>query len=111
MLGIFIGSVLIIDAANDEELVTVTAVSSTTFTASFEFDHTGPFTVLGLATSARWPGVVCNYDPITASFSDTDQTVWIAPPNGEYLGNAYTDTLENFNSQVYYRGHLQRTGQ
>ena len=55
MTGINVGSVLTIDAGSNQELVTVTAVAATTFTATFAKSH-GTFTGVQGLTSA--PGAI-----------------------------------------------------
>ena len=47
MVGIYIGAVLLVGLNGDQEQVTVTAVTATTFTAVFEFPHAATDPVVG----------------------------------------------------------------
>jgi hypothetical protein len=51
MVGIISGMQLTIDQGSLQEVVTTTAISATTFTATFANAHTGPFTVQGILSA------------------------------------------------------------
>lgn len=59
MAGITAGATLLIDVGASQEVVIVSAVTATTFTAPFTLAHTGPFVVQGfVAATSKTPGLL-----------------------------------------------------
>jgi hypothetical protein len=75
MSGIAVGSLLSIDASPNVELVYVTAITGTTFTATFTKSHASTAQVGGTAGSAN--GQVNNVNVINVPTSSTD---WVTNP-------------------------------
>jgi hypothetical protein len=93
MNGIGVGTVLTIDTGSNAETVTVTAVTATTFTATFVKQHTGPFPVFtanNVLPTATPPTIVlqrllCPYAPPDSRLTipDTNDPTRIIP-NPQY---------------------------
>lgn len=79
MTGIFVGAVLAMGGT--AENVTVTAITSTTFTATYAHTHTSGATVKAAINGAgRWPGVLYSRDGYTPGTTE-QSPVWVQSIN------------------------------
>ncbi len=86
MSGIEVGVNLTIGPPGTVEVVAVTAVTDTTFTATFANTHTGPDIVCdGALTGDYMPGVWSQHDVSDDTWEIQLASVFISAPNGETL--------------------------
>lgn len=88
MAGIAAGINLTIGPPGTVETVAVTAITDTTFTATFANAHTGPgIAVTGAVTSGRYPGVWSQYSAVDDDWTVQGAAVWLVGANGESLAS------------------------